>query len=817
MRHFHYEQGAATLLLVLLVGTSAMLVTASMAKSMLSKKAANVAAHAQTNAQLIGWAGVSAFRSHLLQLGQNNMDALIALDGQHLVMRDIDGQQKIVAENIRVVDCETTSDLCTVAADISANHMRAKAATTIHVVYELAFKNGEVETAAEKVSLNFTGNTSFSDTTLRAEVPNSRLEINVKGNASLLAGLKLKNIDELTINATGDVLIDCGTRECGTTKIHVNSQGRVDLLNGGNYGVVRAQGVVSLSGAHPNMTRVEQIHSASNVLMTGQSFAQEIFSVGRVTLTAGANAGEINANGSVNLTTSSAQQIHTKAHVYISDSTVRGDVRAYHYVELLANAKVLGSIYAKGEQLKNVLLSPDAAVTHSASTVNGQIFAKGPVHFYGLGRVDGNIYTTVSVDGVQSVAKADIVRESEFDELNFTHDDIRAEFIRQQIEARMGFETKVDVTVYKDEANYIFTHNNGFSRVYLNNLYHKALDLTFIYEDAKQYQVSADGTKTLVNQNGFALGNYEYAGERYIGAICESTSSGICTSNIIGYFPRLKIGRFAGVKEDYDFTHTSPRKTWILRSTSYDSHFENANFAPGILYFEGDVALIGRGNLQADSSSSVFTNTILAEGDIRAEAVSPRIYSPYNLLREGDDKATLICDRILKDKDNIGSMGLVQTKPNTLSNTYLMPTNLCAAPDRFSYQMNRNPDGSKQQINIDGKSVDKLDLGYVALMANKNIAIGTCSRIYGDVYARSTIAGTASCGNTDYKNGIIGSIATQGDAPYLRNIEHMNTFTADSEIVVPNPAFTNAKNIDGTVVEEGLVIDSVRLKWSKYK
>ena len=816
MQNLKQQKGMATVLLVLLVGISVMLITAAVAKSMVSKKEASVAAHAQTNAQLMGWAGVSAFREYVQAQGRNNISAVAALNGQTITLRNEANKKEIIAKNIRVSGCVVSNPTCTVSADISSNNKTAQAATTIQVVYELNLNN--TPSIVEKMALGFTGNTDFLGTTFKAEVPNTDVIINVDGNASFLAGLQLENIRELNINSTGDVVVNCGTQKCGSTIINIHAQGRVDLSDGGNFGVVKADGVVSLSAAKPKVTRIEQIYSRSDVFISGESVVQQVRAVGNVQLTAGGYANNIIANGYVRLTTSSANTIQARKYAYISDSTVENDIRVYQYVELLANAKVNGSIYAKGEQTINTATIPirQVAVTHSLSYVKGSIYAKPAVHLYGFGSVKSIV--SPAIYGSRSIVTEPIVATTDIPQLDFTIPSVNSQAIRDEILAKMDFETKVDVTVYKNEANYIFTHNGGMSRVFLNHLYNAGTGKTYMYENNAQYEVDANGNKTYINDIGFAIGDYKYKNQEWVGAICLTVANGTCSAgaaktDIVGFLPRLSVGRTAGFANDYDFTHTSPRKTWILRTTSAVSSIDNPVFAPGIFYFEGDVAIIGHANLKVDSMTSTFTNTILAEGDIRTEVNSPRIYSPYNLIREGDDKVALICDRTLKDID--GSPMSEQTIPKTYSSKYLVPVNLCKNASEFKYSMNRAADGTKLTVNIDGKTVDKLDLGYVALMANKNIAIGTCSRIYGDVYARSSIAGTASCGATSNKNEIVGTIATQGEAPYLANIEHRNTFASNSTIVIPKSQFTNNQNNAGGTASNG--VSQVKLQWSRYK
>ena len=816
MQNLKRQKGMATVLLVLLVGISVMLLTASVAKSMISRKEASVAAHAQTNAQLMGWAGVSAFREFVLAQGSHNLAAVSALNGQTVTLRNDADKKEIIAKNIKVSGCVASNPVCTISADISSDNKTAQAATTIQVMYELNLASNITE--PEKVALNFTGNTSFSGTTIRAEVPNSDVVINVKGNVYFNSGLKLENIRELNINATGDVIINCGTQKCGSTLMNIHAQGRVDLSDGGNYGVVKAGREVSLSAAKPKVIRAQQIYSRSNVSISGESVVQQVRAVGNVQLTAGAYTKDIIANGWVKTTTSKVGSIQSRRYAYINDSTVENDIRVYETVEILANAKIKGSIYAKGNRVKE-LLGNQVAVTHSASKVDGTIYAKYGVYFHGLGSV--NKVVSPQIYGAEYIAS--VFEQNSFPiQPDFEIPNVNSEVIGQEILAKMDFDTRIDVTAYKNDANYIFTHNGGMSRVFLNHLYNTGTDKTYMYENGSQYEVDREGNKTFINDTGFFIGDYKYKYSNRrknmsIGAICRQVDDqGVCnaqTTDIIGFLPRLAVGKTAGIDNDFDFTHTSPRKTWILRTASTSSSIDNPAFAPGIFYFEGDVALSGHGNINADSMTSAFTNTILAEGDIRAETVAPRIYSPYNLIREGDEKVALICDRTVKDP--YGSQMTEATIPATYSTKYLVPVNLCKNSTEFAYNMNRAEDGTKLKVNIDGVPVDKLDLGYVALMANKNISIGTCARIYGDVFARASIAGTASCGVTNNKNQIVGSLATQGVDPYVAGIQNMNTFSANSTLIVPNSKFTNAQNTSGSATTSG--VSQVNLQWSRYK
>ena len=346
---------------------------------------------------------------------------------------------------------------------------------------------------------------------------------------------------------------------------------------------------------------------------------------------------------------------------------------------------------------------------------------------------------------------------------------------------------------------------NGFDRVYLNKLKNKKNNSTYLYENNMQYEVDSNGIKTIVSTDGFAIGDYTINGSNKIGAICKVAVSGVCTQEIIGFLPRISVGKTLGIDNDYDYL----AGTWYVRSTSAASSIDNATFAPGTLYFDNKLIIAGNANLGADSMSNVFTNSFLAEGSIDAIAFSPRIYSPYNVLRAGG--VSIICDRILKTINNSPFTDVPPTTPVTLSNKYLMPTNLCKSPTEFAYNMNKDANDNKLNVSIDGQSVPKLDLGYVALMSNKTIRIGACAQIYGDVLARGHIEGSAGCGITKNTNAIVGSVSTQGENSVA------NTFGAGSKIVTPKSEYTNTKEtppVTGTGT--GLTAESSKLQWSKY-
>lgn len=875
MTNLNRQRGMATILLVLLIGLTVMVITATVARTLISNKEASVSAHAQTNAQLMAWAGVSAFRSYLIKEGNKNLTNITQLNNTNYTLHNELNKKLIEAKNIKVEGCLGNNLPCKITADISSTNYSSQAATTIHAIYNLVIKNGQVTIPSEMPTLNFSGNTFLSGTTLTSETPNTKAVLNISGgHASIQAGFQTQNISKLTINVKkdsngkgGDVIIDCSYTSCGNVEIDINAEGYVHIVNPGNFGNIQALEWVKLQTG----VKAKNISALGNVHLALNSSAQNIRTLGTVELSEGSSANNIYTNGNVklmtNVTANSIQTIGAVSvsifsrvtgdilsgkEVNISNSTVNGNVKAYEYVDLNTSAKVYGSVYAKNLS-KTGVGTYNAAVRLSTSWIGGNVYADGHLRLLDslLGEdVKGNVYLTGDVKLFKTTIKGQTkerMKLADLPELVFTvppalvEADFRTEVLND-ITRNMDFDTRIDVTVYKKDANYIFTLSNGVARVYLNHLRNEKTQITYYYEDGKQYAKDKDGVKTLVSDRGFYLGKYTRNGSHYVGAICKDIvqeqsltnsslietghKSGYCSSEIIGYLPRVSMDftGFTGDSRivfgwpaDYDFTLPD---TFYIRSMK-ESSPNNASFAPGIMYFEGKLIISGDANLNADSMTTAFTNTFLAEGSIDAIAMSPRIFSPYNIIREG--AASLICSRDLSTVTGSKFISAPPvTTPETLSNKFLTPVNLCTDANTFSYNMNKKRDiqgnilSEIDTVNIDGYVKKKLDLGLVALMSNKVVRIGACAQVYGDVLAKSSVEGSAACGLTNNKNAIVGSISSEGKPPTSLGIQQDNTFGAGSKIVIPNKDYTNIKPTGALTTETGLIVDTGTLNWAKY-
>ncbi|MFV5491501.1 hypothetical protein [Acinetobacter sp. ASP199] len=945
MHTFKKQQGMATILLVLLIGITVMLITASVARALITKKEAATAAHAQTNAQILGWAGVSAFREFLVQIGGNSFEGLNILKAPNYkkTLTDANGNN-VTAKNIIVTGCETATAACSVTADISANSTNSKAATTIRVVYNLTLTQGTVAVS----TINFGGKTVFSGlTTIKGESPNSKVTLNVDGDLTLNLLFKTENLSELNINATGDVYIDCGHQNCGDAIINVKSKGKVTLLTGKNFGNIEALGPVLVeTGA-----KAQNIKSNSEVKVISGAEVQNIETMGDVTLSTG-QAQNIKAHGSVSLSSSTASNIESRASVTLTSSTASNvtsngnvilwtgsstkDITAKNKVEIHTNTQA-GNIKAGGEvsvaginsiaknieSMGEVKLSTggkaqnikahgsvslssstasniesrasvtlDTNSTASNVTSNGNVIlwtgsstkditAKNKVEIHtntqagnikaggnvlvtgagaradnieSLGEVElsiagakaldiyankvvlavtvsaNNVYsvtnivneinTTTSVSNrAESINRNSSIATTKLADLQNYLASINPTVVINNINININevildliFNNNVDVRVYKNDANYIFTSNGGFDRVFLNHLKNKHNTITYMYKNNSQYAIETDGTESLINSEGFSIGDYTLNGKTYTGAICLTVVEGKCTSEIIGYLPRISVSKTLGIDDDYSYGKVLNR--WRVRSISDPSTIDNATLAPGIMYFEGSLEFAGGTTWRSDSLTNAYTNSFLAEGEIWSIAFSPRIYAPHEVIREGADKVSLICNRRLKHANNNTDLNIANTSPTTLSDRYLIPTNLCKSDDEFLHDMSKNEDGTPKKVIIDGKEMNKLDLGNIAFMANEQIHMGACTRIYGDVFSRKGITTSAGCGFTENKNQIVGSINTQGEGKNGNTIN--NHVLGGSTFVLPSQNTGGVGSGSGSSAGTGLKVQNLDIKWSRY-
>lgn len=906
MHTFKRQQGMATILLVLLIGITVMLITASVARALMTKKEAATAAHAQTNAQILGWTGVSAFRQFLINKGGTNFDGIRSLLTNETIVNNTD--YDVTAKNIRVVGCEDTSADCKVIADISANNKKSKAATTITAIYKLVIKNGVVTTTTETVNLGLTGHTSLISNRIEAEEPNAKVNINIDGNF-LMSNLITKNIDEISINSTGNVVIDCGVNNCSNTKFNINAKGYVHLTNGGNYGdiytkkeftaltnvkvdKVYAIERVKISGVGTVVKEVYtdstvymdafatagNIYANGNVTLMGTTKAQDIYSNGNVSISA-AEAGNIQALGNVNLDTGANVKdihamgevtsisfsktlsiaakkrvsltnttvngnVHTEKHLYMSDGDIKkvnntqGNVYAFDYVQLIAGANIEGNVYARGDSTLTVGLLPQREASFSSSTgkVRGNIYG-ALAYFWGADTVGGKVYYLTDAPRGAGSTGVKSEKVASIPELSFTVSTLQAtpliiSNVNNHIDSKLNFYNAVDVRVYKNEANYIFTKDSQERYVFLNHLKNKANGLTYMYRETKvgdtitreQYALDSNNNEIHINNTGFNIATYTIGEERYRGAIC-LTAQKIrrfdyyeyqCTadSEIIGYLPRIELREKRLLNEalsDYDHAGIFAIDTWYVRSLLTKSNVTNAILAPGVFYFEGHLHITGNSNSPEDNA---FTNSFLAEKDITATELRPTIYSPYNMTRV-DNGVQYICNRELK---TVANKTVSQaTQPITISNRYLIPVNLCKDTNHFAYKLdhvNYDTTQPKDSVIIDGKSKFKDDLGYIALMGNGDIYLAGCPNIYGDVHARGFISYTgAACGSKPY--GIHGAVNTQGKYN-AGNIT--SDFLAGTKLVIP------PKGLSGSITTETTgpstevpMLDKADLQWARYK
>lgn len=862
MQTLKQQQGIATVLLVVLVGITVMVTTASLSRTVTAKKEASVAAHAQTNAQIMAWAGASAFHDYILQQGKNGIADILTLNGQSIVLK-ANATQEITASNILVIGCAANGDICKISADISADNEASQAATTLNVVYEFEVKDGTITSSSKSAKMVLGGNTKIAST-IEANHPDTELELNVDGDLWLQTGATLKNISKLTINSTGDVLINCSTINlganllngiCGGVDIDINAAGRIEITDtgSGSFGNLTAKGPISISG-----TSALNVKSLDTVSLWLGATAENITSNGKVELHAGTRANNIASNSDVTIHTGSkagnikARNITvTGVGARAKNLTATGDVKLWlggQVDDILAKGAV--EIHT-GSEAKNIKVGGRVLITGAGARANNvetasafeawiagrraddvyadEIMLAAGVRIgnaYSASKIVNEINTNAFVNNrATSVNRNSSEATSKIKALKEQLASIAAPFVNTSsietyIDEKNSFEkTRVDVKQYKSEANYIFTMANLQRseklltiRVFLNHLKNATSGEEYIYENNTQYRIK-DGVKTQVSDGkGFYLGRYSINGknEIYIDAICEKVEQrtlfnqvykNVCISEIVGYFPQVGVTNKITGDMWEPIGHDSVSNIWYIRAFFDNSDISNPMLTPGILYFEGSLAIHGKAGL-TNPKNNTFTNSFLAEGNINITTAAPTIYSPYNILREKPN-AEIICNRKINPS--------VTTVPPTVSNTYLIPTNLCKSNTEFSYSMNNDENGNPLMVNIDGQDTTKLDLGYVALMTNKKVNfIGICPHIYGDIFSKYEF-NSSICGKVE------GNISTQMAQPSFLD-PYANDFEVGLKVILPEDEFTNIKGSTNTTETTGLTMDkdTFALKWSRY-
>lgn len=887
MKKRNIQQGFATILLVVLLGVTVTVGLAGVHSGLKAKTDAGVAAHAQTNAQMMTWAGVGAFRQYIEKIGSTDVANVIALNNTTKVLKNIDGQS-IQASNITLQGCAATSGYCNLRADIQATDSRSKASATLQALYTLTIHNGVVVPATQRVAnINLAG-AAIGGLKLESEVANTKLNINSKGDLTInpvLTPFEMSsNISEATFNVDGDVFINC-LSGCKTPEININATGKVTLLNGGSYNDIHANGDVKIGTGGilkvkagdvttQGEVRVEMFSEVNNILAQkvvllsgadvkgniktngdlimplGTKVRGSVLALDDVIVSASYIGGDVAANGKIGLDTggqvggnaqavkevtmfgfsSIKKNVTSNKHLWMSASEITGNAKVKNYIHMDTGSKIKGSAYAQGNTKTG---SPSTPIFMTTSTIEGNAYSTSNIVVLEVWpispRIKGDAYVSSRIEhglggGNNYMADGRVVQKNSSELATLTNFPAVATLPAFNIPAvNVDAGSKVDVRVYKNQANYIFTSGKprGASRIYLNYLKNRTSNVTYMYENGVQKAYASDGSAVSVDPAGFYLGKYKYNGQEYVGALCEQVAlqtsllyeSGECTSAIVGYLPRVSVG----VDVDLGFLFGLPQAygydpvtdfDWYLRSRGgAKSSPDNANLAPGILYFEGHVEISGDQAFDG-SDGNAYTNTILAEGHINAISWSPRIYSPYNILREGD--ASLICNRTIKTTDGT-AVSKTSTTPNAISDKFLVPTNLCKNDNAFSYNMNRDANGDKTTITIDGTDVEKLDLGFVALMSNKTIRVGTCSKIYGDVLAKWRVeTSTAGILCSSPAQALTGQVTAQGDGGLLDSL-----MLDGSMVVVPDVKYTS----EGTTVPGTANVDTVQaatVKWSKF-
>ncbi|MEN6671221.1 hypothetical protein AAJP47_12690 [Psychrobacter sp. B38] len=250
------QSGFATILMVLLIGLAVTASAVGTAYYINTSQKGLVSSHALTNVESGAWAGVETFRKYLNNLNPQDIQDL---NGQSLILK-ISDDREMKVNNISIEKIGTDNQKYYVTTNIQNISEKAKAASTLKIVYEISFDtdSSTATPGSEKVvvfpnAMNFYGDLiadggiEFSDSVKNAVV-------SVDGKFSTSSGLK--GVREL--KTTDDVSISGGGAE-GLENIYSN--GDVELTASGSYSLVSAKGKVKTTGG----VSIKDIYADGNV------------------------------------------------------------------------------------------------------------------------------------------------------------------------------------------------------------------------------------------------------------------------------------------------------------------------------------------------------------------------------------------------------------------------------------------------------------------------------------------------------------------------------------------------------------------------
>ncbi|WP_437882449.1 hypothetical protein [Pseudomonas sp. LRF_L74] len=461
------------------------------------------------------------------------------------------------------------------------------------------------------------------------------------------SGTQTNNPFNQTLNIYDDLNMTGGISILGGDVSNFNVDGSVNLSNASVTGIntLKATGDISINSAISVVT----LYSNGDITLSGSATAGTASALGDITINSGGSQGTLNANGNIVITNGSTTTANAIGYITTNSGGTHGTFTAGKTIAV--SNGTLGSANAVGD----ITISNWPTVTTSLSQGSVTCPSQYWSNFTNIqaGVTTHNCPTSTKITAPAAVSVSTMTALSEF---TLTR-------------------PNVDAYQLKGSANYIFTYADGKIQVTVNSVNGITAGTYRIGKTKKDWN----------DKWGYLCSDLDSSG--YCKTECAEQTNGSCTGSGASALQKICEGTWAGAE---CIAYSSNSKTWTLNGQS-----GNTVVAPGVLWFEGDLAL----------QSGYFRNSVIATGSITtsgSDKVSAVNYNGYSLTCENT------------------------TFPN------LYPTNFC---DKSSASLISNSVGN----------IGLLAGGYVdGVFSGGVISLGASTEIFGSVIAGDTLLTSGS-------------------------------------------------------------------------
>ena len=725
------QRGMATILIIVLTGMALTVTALGVMYSVRTSQEHQVTVHAATHSQSGVWAAAKALGLYLERLDEI---ALIAFNQDNPLEFYINNNP-VVAKVFPLTNAPQRH----IRAEISYTDIAAKSTSILEVVYNIPLNGGS---KGDELDQKLDATLYFKDLDLSGSIDvkgGDTAIFNVEGDAKLdsasIIGIK-------TINAGGDITLGSGIK---VDNLYANGNitltGSANVLTASSLKniTIKSSGTKGVLSANENIIITNGSVSAANALGFIEASSgggnHGTFTAGKtITIKGGGeNIVEASAKGNMLLDGGSADIVNT-------ESDISGKQKI---TTINANGSVIASEPSQVNAIGNVTINGwgNPSITSKGSVIINtgdlkNIRASGNLTFKGWGSAAGKIGGALSKEEEGN----NNVKVTVTPGLNVDVQPVKV-LLMEKLSKLSFASPKIDAQSLKESANYIFQ------------------------AEGRKMKVSVRNINSIPNGD-YYIGKYSAQSNDRVDYLCkEVNNSGVCTAPSSYTETQTICQGYSNQNPCFSFSDGA----WGVTGK---------NLAPGIMWFEGNLALTNGG----------FYNTFIASGNIKTSgghATTAINYAGYE---------TVCLNRYPKNK-------------NARFGT-LYPKNLC---------------GSTELINSSIGNIALLAGGYVGTTFEGGaISVGASSEILGSVIAGDYLN---TSGSTTIRGYVLAAGQGSGTTSPLSgsttiDLRNLPPSYAPSEI--PNMGEVNGNGNGGEDggedegEDEGGAFKKVEILWSRY-